>query len=103
MVRIILSKIAKQNLKDIVNYIKRNSVHYAYLENKKIQEAIDQLSNRPMIGRTVPEQNNSDLREMLFRNYRIIYQIKGNTKIEILTIHHHARLLSNNQALNDEE
>lgn len=44
MVRIVLSKIAKQDLKDIVNYIKRNSVHYAYLENKKIQEAIDQLS-----------------------------------------------------------
>lgn len=43
MVRIVLSKIAKQDLRDIVKYIKRNSVHYASLENRKIQEAIDDL------------------------------------------------------------
>ncbi len=56
-----------------------------------------------MMGRIVPEQNNQFLREMIFKNYRIIYEIVGNTKIEILTIYHQARLLSNNPAINDEE
>ncbi len=36
MVRIVLSKIAKQDLRDTVNYIRRNSVHYAYLENEVV-------------------------------------------------------------------
>jgi len=103
MVRIVLSKIAKQDLRDIVNYIRRNSVHYAYLEKKKIQEAIDQLSTQPTMGRTVPDQENENLREIIFRNYRIIYQIVGTTKIEILTIHHHSGLLSNNPAINEED
>ncbi len=82
MVRIVLSKIAKQDLRDIVNYIRRNSVHYAYLENKKIQEAIDQLSTQPIMGRTVPDQENENLREIIFRNYRIIYQIVGTKKLK---------------------
>jgi toxin ParE1/3/4 len=103
MVQIVLSRIAKQDLKDIVDYIKRNSVHYAYLENKKIQEAIDQLSYQPLIGKVLPEQEDINLREMIFRNYRIIYQIEDNTKIQILTIHHHSRLLANNPAIKDEE
>lgn len=55
------------------------------------------------MGRTVPDQENENLREIIFRNYRVIYQIVGTTKIEILTIHHHSRLLSNNPAINEED
>lgn len=36
MVKIILSKIAKNDLKEIVNYIKRDSEKYALLERRKI-------------------------------------------------------------------
>ncbi len=103
MVQIVLSKIAKQDLKDIVNYIKNGSVHYAHLENQKIKEAIDQLSYQPMLGRVVPEQDDDTLRELVFRNYRIIYTFLQNSTIQILTIHHHARLLSNNPALDETE
>lgn len=57
-----------------------------------------------MMGRIVPEQDNQYLREMIFGNYRIIYELtKDQTKIEILTIHHHSRLLSNNPALDNED
>ncbi len=103
MVRIVLSKVAKQDLKDIVSYIKRNSNQYAYLENKKIQDAIDELISQPMLGRVVPEQEETNLRELIFRNYRIIYQIENDKKIQILTIHHHARNLANNPAFNNDE
>ena len=103
MVKIILSKTARQDLKDIVDYIKRDSVKYADLEKRKIQEAIDKLPRQPLSGRIVPELSNEDLRELIFRNYRIIYEIVSAKQINILSIHHHARLISNNPAFDSED
>ena len=103
MVKIILSKTARQDLKDIVDYIKRDSPKYADLEKKKIQEAIDKLPRQPLSGRIVPELGNESLREMIFRNYRIIYEIASASQINILSIHHHARLISNNPAFGSDE
>jgi plasmid stabilization system protein ParE len=61
------------------------------------------LPKQPLSGRVVPELNNENLRELIFRNYRIIYEIIPDKQINILTIHHHARLVSNNPAFKDEE
>jgi toxin ParE1/3/4 len=103
VVRIILSKIARLDLKEIVDYIKRDSIRYAELEKKKIIEAIDKIPNQPLSGRIVPELENENIRELIFRNYRIIYRIVSDKQINILTIHHHARLISNNPAFRDNE
>ena len=103
MVKIVLSKTARFDLKEIVDYIKRDSVKYALLEKKKIEEAINKLPKQPLSGRVVPELNNDNLREMIFRNYRIIYEIISEKQINILTIHHHARLFGNNPAFKDED
>lgn len=103
MVKIILSKTARFDLKEILDYIKRDSVTYAMLEKKKIQDAIDKLPHKPLSGRVVPELNNENLRELIFRNYRIIYELASEKQINILSIHHHARLISNNPAFKDEE
>ena len=73
------------------------------LEKKKIQDAIEKLPQKPLSGRVVPEFNNENLRELIFRNYRIIYELASEKQIHILSIHHHARLISNNPAFNDEE
>lgn len=98
MVKIVLSKTARFDLKEIVDYIKRDSVKYAILEKQKIEDAINNLPKQPLSGRIVPELNNNNLRELIFRNYRIIYEIASEKQINILTIHHHARLISNNPA-----
>ena len=103
MVKIVLSKTARFYLKEIVDYISRDSVKYALLEKKKIQEAVDKIPGQPLSGRIVPELNNESLRELIFRNYRIIYEIASEKQINILTIHHHARLVANNPAFKDEE
>jgi len=103
VVKIVLSKTARFDLKEIVDYIKRDSLKYANLEKKKIEDAINKLPKQPLSGRVVPELNNENLRELLFRNYRIIYEIIPDKQINILTIHHHARLVSNNPAFKDEE
>jgi len=102
-VKIVLSKTARIDLKEIVDYIKRDSVKYAILEKQKIQDAIEKLPQKPLSGRIVPEFNNENLRELIFRNYRIIYELVSEKQINILSIHHHARLISNNPAFNDEE
>jgi len=102
-VKIVFSKIARADLKEIVDYIKRDSVSYANLEKKRIENAIDKLPYQPLSGRVVPELSNEGFRELIFRNYRIIYQIISAHQINILTIHHHARLIGNNPAFKDDE
>jgi plasmid stabilization system protein ParE len=102
MVKITLSKIAKENLREIVNYIKRDSVKYAFLERKKIEGAIDKLQYYPELGKPFSETDGV-LHELIFQNYRIIYEIVSETKIDVLTIHHHARSITNNPAFTDED
>jgi toxin ParE1/3/4 len=103
VVKIVLSKTARFDLKEIVDYIKRDSVKYAVLEKEKIKAAINNLPKHPLSGRIVPELNNKNLRELIFRNYRIIYEIVSEQQINILTIHHHARHIANNPAFKDDE
>jgi toxin ParE1/3/4 len=49
-----------------------------------------------MYGKMVPEFLLPELRELIEGNYRIIYRIVSEERIDILTIHHSSRLLSNN-------
>ncbi len=49
------------------------------------------LPGNPEIGRTVSEIGNTDIRELIFKKYRIVYRISRN-KIEILTIFEGHRL-----------
>ena len=46
--KIVLSKTARFDLKEIVDYIKRDSIRYAMLEKKKIQDAIEKLPQKPL-------------------------------------------------------
>ncbi len=50
------------------------------------------LPDNPDIGRIVPEISNSSIRELLVKNYRIVYRIKG-SQIDILTVFEGHRLL----------
>jgi len=103
-VKILLSTIAKADLKEIVDYIKRDSVRYAILEKERIKTTIDSLYNQPISGRVFQKFNNENIRELIHRHYSIIYKINTDqTQIEIPTIHHHARLLGNNAAFKTSE
>lgn len=103
MVKIILSPIARLDLKDIIDYIKRDSVKYARLERIKIEGTINRLILHPLIGGVVPELNDEKYRELIFQNYRIIYKVVSATEIYILSVHHHSRLPSNNPAFKPNE
>ncbi|MBD1365733.1 type II toxin-antitoxin system RelE/ParE family toxin [Mucilaginibacter sp. ZT4R22] len=82
----------------MVDYIKQDSVHYAQVEKVRIITAIDKLQGHPLIGKKVPELDDENYREIIFRNYRIIYKVVSDEVLNVVAIHHQSRLLSNNPA-----
>ncbi len=78
---------ALKDLDNISEYIERDSEYYAKITVKKIYSAVNQLKTFPQMGRIVPEKQDPTLREILYRNYRIVYKYKDN-EIYILTIFH---------------
>lgn len=101
--KIVYTKIARLDLSEIYSYIKRDSLRYATIEVKSIRLAIKKLKSNPLIGRKFEKLNDELTRELIFKNYRIIYEIFRDKQIVILSIHHHSRLISNNPAFKDDE
>jgi len=102
MVTIVYSEIATRDLKNIYNYIAKESKHYAKIELKLIREFVRKLKFNMRMGKNF-ERLDESVREIVFKNYRIIYEIISPTQIVILSIHHHARSIANNPAFNDDE
>jgi len=77
---------AKSDLKNIADFIAKDSVKYARIHVMKIRKLTEVLKTHKQIGKVVTE-----IGELVFRNYRIIYKIVSENRIDILTIHHSAR------------
>ncbi|MCG6154131.1 type II toxin-antitoxin system RelE/ParE family toxin [Leptospira bandrabouensis] len=90
---IIWSLRAKADLQDIHDYINKDSEIYALSVIKRIISTIENIPQFPLLGRVVPEFNIENLRERISGNYRVVYRINKFQNIEIVTIHHSARLL----------
>ncbi len=80
-------------LRDIKRYIAQNNPDRATLFIRKIIDRTEILITSPQIGRIVPEISRPDIRELIFKNYRIVYRIK-NDFIEILTVFEGHRLFN---------
>jgi toxin ParE1/3/4 len=93
---------AKVDLKEIVDFIAQGSRKYANLEKHLIINAINQLLDFPDMGKPF-DYKSINARQLVFKNYLIIYRYKTESVIEILTIHHHARAITNNPAFTDED
>jgi plasmid stabilization system protein ParE len=82
---------ARQDLRDIHEYISRDSVTYATAMVDGIVVATQRLIDFPRLGRRVPEFGERDLiRELIVRNYRVIYRIDPDS-ISIAAVIHGAR------------
>ena len=101
MVRIRWTDIAIENLADIGDYIGKDSIKYAKIVVKHLFASTKNLKRSPRLGRMVPEFDNPNIRELINGHYRIIYRLIDEKYIDIITVHHSARLLKNNPALND--
>src|SRR5215510_5273483 len=93
MAQVRWSLTAANDLQDIESFIARDSVLYAISFVDRVVAAAEKLSDSPHLGRVVPEFNRTDLRELIFRNYRIVYLVKGDG-VTILRAVHGARDLA---------
>ena len=94
MVKINWTPQAKNDLIGIAEFIGQNSRKYARIQIQRIRERVLQLKEYPNSGREVPELENPRIRELILGNYRIIYCIVSDERVDILTVHHSARLLN---------
>lgn len=92
MNKIILSKQAISDLDNIYSYISKDSVFYWKLFTSKLKNRILKLKDFPFSWKVFEEIWDYDIREIIFENYRIIYEIKWNL-IFILTISHSSKNL----------
>ena len=79
---------AETDLDELFDYIARDSAVYAERFIDRILEAVNKLADQPLMGRTVPEADADNVREILFRkNYRIIYALRGQRVLILAIIH----------------
>lgn len=90
---IIWSREAGESLAEIEEFIARDSAERAVrFVDALIDHAEALLVDNPRSGRVVPETSHPDMRELIYRGYRIVYRLK-NDDVEILTVFEGHRLL----------
>ena len=78
---------AAGHLDAIYSYIAQDSQEYAMRMVNKLTYRSQQIANYPQSGRTVPEYEIDQIREVIESPYRIIYHIKAD-QIDILAVLH---------------
>ncbi len=93
MVQIVWSQRPRNDLKEISDYISQDSPENAEKYIRKIIMKTRKLVKFPQLGRVVleVELSNPIYRELIYDNYRIIYQYFNNT-VEIISILHGKRM-----------
>ncbi len=93
MVKIVWTDQAIQDLTDIGEYIANDSERYAREVIQSLFESVHLLKSHPKTGRIVPEYRLTHIRELIRGSYSVVYRIVDKFRIDILTVHHSARLL----------
>ena len=85
---------ARRDIRGLKEYIARDSPFYARQFCERLVDAVDQLAAHPRMGREVPEAEGTpeEVRELLFRDYRILYLVEADV-VHVLAIVHGARNL----------
>jgi toxin ParE1/3/4 len=82
---------ALEDLREIHDFIARDSPRAAEAMVERIFSASEQLTAFPLSGRRVPEFPGSPYRELLVGNYRVQYRVEDAT-VWIVTVVHGKRL-----------
>ena len=90
MAKLRWSLTAGNDLRAIEDFIARDSVLHAVTFADRILETAERVLGTPNLGRIVPEFKRENLREVIFRGYRIVYLLR-NEEIIILRVVHGAR------------
>jgi len=90
---------ALEDVSNIGDFISRDSFHYAQVQIARLIFRTEILEKFPLAGRVVPELNDPSIRELIEGSYRIVYRVVSPELVDVVTIHHANRLLSNNPKL----
>ncbi|MGB7567448.1 MAG: type II toxin-antitoxin system RelE/ParE family toxin [Chitinivibrionales bacterium] len=90
--KLVWSPLSIQRIQEISDYIAADNLRAANNWIDSVFEKVEILKANPEIGRIVPEIGKSDIRELLFGNYRII-NLSSKKQISILTIRHFKQIL----------
>jgi len=95
--KILWTREALQKLTEVEDFIaKDNAERAAKFIDAIVAHAESVLPGEPRIGRMVPEIANPDIRELLFKKYRIVYRGNKNN-VEMLTVFEGHRLLRSDE------
>ncbi len=89
---------AKLDLRDIHDYIARDSKYYAQKVSQDIVDKSEKVEHFPEIGRIVPEIDDPNIREIFIYSYRLIYEVLPDY-MQVLALIHGKRSFTGN--LND--
>jgi plasmid stabilization system protein ParE len=81
---------AQSELDAIIEYYERvGAADFAEVFEEKVIAKLRPLERFPRMGRIVPEIGDEAIREVLYRNYRIVYVVdRDDEEVEVLTIFH---------------
>jgi toxin ParE1/3/4 len=82
--------IAADDVRLLEEWISRDSPLHAVDFTDRLLGSVEKLQDSPLLGRIVPEFNDDRLRELIFRGYRIVYEVEGSL-VTVLRIVHGAR------------
>ncbi len=98
MVKLSWTDQAIEDVDAICQFIARDAPPYARIFAQRVFTIVERLASFPYSGRVVPELKREDIREIIYRDYRIIYRLLED-EVEILTVHHGAKLLESRRFL----
>lgn len=90
--KLIWTRTALENLKEIEGYIARDNPKKAIELTDRLIDKCENLKDNPDMGRVVPEFQIQQVRELIVKNYRIVYRHIAE-EIQILTVFEGHRLL----------
>ena len=90
MTRVVWTRPARDDVREIREFIARDSAHYARSVAARLVSAVDRLREYPLSGRVVPELVRPSLRELIEGTYRIVYRVTAD-EVQILAVVHGAR------------
>jgi plasmid stabilization system protein ParE len=90
MAEIRWSVTAGEDLRQIETTVARDSPIHAVRLTERLVDAVERLEAFPLSGRSVPEFDRDDLREVICGSYRVVY-LAGEDRVTILRVVHGAR------------
>lgn len=85
--KVVWSPLALERVNEIADYIAEDDVQTARVFLIDVFGAVERLQNFPNSGRVVPEVKRPNIREIVFKGYRVIYRVERK-RVSVLTVRH---------------